>query len=90
MYPFRIFLCLATVMIFQQSGVAPPVPVQDLDSFIKVNTTVLDMFIQKKVNEAFNGDQPFHSTSGADIVGAVIKRMFANQPRKFVDTKTVY
>ena len=53
MYPSRFFLCLTTVMILQQSGVAPPVPVPDLDAFINVNTNVLDKFIQKKIDQAF-------------------------------------
>ena len=87
MYPSRLFLCLATVMILQQSVVAPPVPVPDLDNFINVNTNVLDMFIQKKISEAFNGDHSFQSTSGAEVVRAVIKQMFANQPCKFVNTR---
>ena len=84
MYPSRFFLCLAIVMTLQQGGVAPPVPVPDLDNFIKVNTTVLDMLIQKKINEAFKGDHSFQSTSGADVVRAVIKQMFANQPCKLL------
>ena len=90
MYSSRFFLCLATVMILYQSGVAAPVTVQDLDAFINVNTNVLDMFIQKRINEACNGDHPFQSTTGTDIVRAVIKQMFANQPRKFFNTRTIY
>ena len=92
MYPSRFIFCLATVMILQQSVVAPPVPVPDLDNFINVNTNVLDKFIQKKIDQAFIGDQ---STSGVDYVNSICRRMFANhsrmfanQPCKFVNTRT--
>ena len=85
MYPSRFFLCLATVMILQQSVVAPPVSVPDLDNFINVNTNVLDKFIQKKIDQAFINDQ---STSGVDYVNSICRRMFANQPCKFANTRT--
>ena len=87
MYPSRFFLYLAAVMILLQRGVAPPVPIPGLDAFINVNTTVLDKFIQKKIDQAFNGDHPFQSTSGADIVKSTCKRMFADQPRKISNTR---
>ena len=91
MNPSMFFLCLAAVIMLQQSGIAAcdhnngP----DMDTFIKVNSTVLDKFIQKKINEAFNGDHPFQSTSGADFVKSIIKQMFADQPSKFTNTRTI-
>ena len=92
MYPSRFFLCLATVVILQQSGVAPPVSVSDLDDFINVNTNVLDNYIQKKIDQAFICDCPSQSkgTSGEDYINSSCKRMFANQPRKFANTRTNY
>ena len=94
MYPSRFLLCLATVMILQQSGVAPPVSVPDLDAFINVNTNVLDKFIQKKIDQAFICGCPSQSagTSGEDYINSTCKRMFANQlqPRKFANIRTNY
>ena len=90
MYPSRFFFCLAAIMILQQSGVAPPVPVRDLDAFINVNTNVLNKFIQKKIDQAFIGDHPYQSTSGADYVKSTCKQMFADQPSKFANTRTNY
>ena len=91
MYFLGFFLCLAAVLMLQQSAVAAcnhnhgP----GLDNFIKVNTTVLDKFIQRRINEAFNGEHPFQSTSGADFVKSIIKQMFADQPSKFANTRTI-
>ena len=79
MYPSRFFLCLAAVMILQQSGVAAHVP--SLDAFIEVNTTVLDKFVQNKIDLAF-GDHPFlfnlNTTVLANYIKLITKQMFAN------------
>ena len=84
MYPSRFFLCLAVVMILQQSGVAAPVP--SLDAFVEVNTTDLDKFVQNKIDLAF-GNHPFlfnlNTTVLADYIKLITKQMFADQPSKF-------
>ena len=84
MYPSRFFLCLATVMILQQSGVAAHVP--SLHAFIEVNTTVLDKFVQNMIDLAF-GDHPFLFNLNTTVLAGYIKlntkQMFADQPSKF-------
>ena len=91
MYPFRIFLCLAAVAILQKSGVVAHNHNhgQDLDNFIKVNTNVLNKFIQKRINEGCDDDQPFQSTSWKEFVKSIVKKMFADQPSKFANTRTI-
>ena len=76
-------------MIFHQSGVAPPVPVPDLDNFINVNTNVLDKFIQKNIDQAFIGDPPFQSIIGAENFKSTREWMFVDQPSKSANTSVI-
>ena len=91
MYPSRIFLCLVAVVILQKNGIVAHDhnQGQGLDNFIKVNTNVLNMFIQKRINEGCNDDQPFRSTSGKIFVKSIVENMFADQPSKFANTRTI-
>ena len=55
-------------------------------SLLLVNTTVLDKFVQNKIDLAF-GDHPFlfnlNTTVLANYIKLITKQMFADQPCKF-------
>ena len=91
MHPSRIFFCLVAVVILQKNGIVAHDHNhgQDLDNFIKVNTTVLDKFIQKRINEGCDDDIPFQSTIGKKFVKSIVENMFADQPSKFANTRTI-
>ena len=90
---YSIFLCLAVIMTSQQIIFAAPV-LQQLESFIEVNSTVLDQFIQNKIDNAF-GDHPFlfnlNTTVLEDYIKKMIEQTFADQPSKFANnTRIIY
>ena len=84
---YSIFLCLAVIIISQQKTFAAPVLPQ-LEGFIKVNSTVLDEFIDDKIDNTY-GDRPFlfnlNTTVLEDYVKKMIEQIFADQPCKFAN-----
>ena len=84
---YSIFLCLAVIITTQQTTFAAPVSPQ-LEAFIKVNSNVLDEFIDDKIDNTY-GDRPFlfnlNTTVLEDYVKKMIEQIFADQPCKFAN-----
>ena len=89
---YSIFLCLAVIITTQQTTFAAPV-LQQLESFIEVNLTVLNQFIDNKIDNAF-GDHPFlfnlNTTVLEDYVKKIIEQIFADQPSKFAKNTRIF
>ena len=89
---YSFFLCLAVIITPQQSTFAAPV-LQQLEGFIEVNSTVLDNFIQSKIDNAFD-DHPFlfnlNTTVLEDYVKKMIEQTFADQPSKLAKSRIIY
>ena len=79
------FICLAVSMASQKSTFASPI-LQQLETFIEVNSTVLDQFIDNKIESAF-GDHPFlfnlNTTVLENCVKKIINKVLCSQPSKF-------
>ena len=80
-----VFICLAVIITTQPTTFAAPV-LQQLEGFIEVNSTVLDQFIDNKIESAF-GDHPFlfnlNTTVLENCVKKIIKKVLCSQPSKF-------
>ena len=85
---YCIFLCLAVIITSQQITFAASA-LQQLENFIEVNSTVMDQFIENKIDSAF-GDHPFlfnlNKTVLEDSVKKIIYKILCSQPSKFSST----
>ena len=85
---YCIFLCLAVIITSQQTTFAAPV-LQQLENLIEVNSTVMDQFIENKIDNAFD-DHPFlfnlNKTVLEDCVKKIINKVLCSQPSKFSST----